>query len=272
VLAKNLILGALLPFLIALAQSLMPPARSRVYGGAASWRYGAALTLGYAAAHLALMGLPLPPRDALGWVFYGTLAAMLLFLLEKPMAATAGWLFIARSGVALILAWRLLGPTIHYVWGTWASLVRVAVLGAAMMVVWGSLERPAARVSGVSASLATGLLAAGLSATLLLSHSIRLAQMAGALAASSGGVLVAALLRPGPSGWGMASVAAFPMTLLAAAGFFYSDTPWPCLLLLILAPLPFALWWREEGASRAWMPLGASALLLALSALTAGLR
>lgn len=271
--AKNVVLGILLPFLVALGESALPPGRRNEGALARGWRYTSAVGIGYAAGHLGLLGFPSPPREAVEWIFYVALMGTVLSFLEPLWHQRRALIRLTRWLFALGAAWLILFPLTRYAWSPGESALRVLVVSALLLAMrWllGSLDKH-------SPPFLYSLLVIGICVaeafTLILSHTALLAQMCGVLASTLGGILVTASIyrRASPSLSGAGAVAATALVLLGISGFFYADTPWHSLLLLGLSPLPALFAWPLR-THAAWAAgLGGSLALAASSALATAL-
>ena len=202
-----------------------------------------AVGVGVIAAYLAILGAPpAPPAAAMQKLFYivagGTVLGVLLDLLRAP------------PGVTRVLG--AVAPTVIMVWFTWRVLTGLdwredwlfAVKAVAFAAITGAIlaslyrDRGAAVDSGVMVLVA----AAGLSGLAFFGSSAVVAQMSGALAAASGGLLiwnwpfsrhgfgVAGVLGAGGALVGLAAILLFfsetePLALLVLAGVFIAGAP-----------------------------------------------
>ncbi len=226
---------------------------------------GLALSLGYAAGHPAAAGWPsLPPLEAADWLFWLALATAAGSLALAYLPRRAIWIpraLLAAAVPALVL-WPLRGGA------DWLVPLAAAGIAAAAAAAWGmTLDRVALRRPGASLPLILTVAAATTAVALLRSGSLRLAQLAGALAASLGAVLVLSLGASPPrslAGGGLltAGTVFFGLWL---AGWGYADLPAASAALLALSPI--AAWALEEmGAVRRLGPRSSALVLLAAAA------
>jgi len=229
------------------------------------WGVALSLGLGYMAAHAWVRGWlrplawpPLPALDAFDWLFYVALAGMLLGLFEA-VRPTPGW---ARWENRLILVggtlWALLGSKARESWDLQLSATTLGPIGAGMLLSWGTLEGMAER-RGRSILLPMLVVAGGLTAALLITHSLVLAGLGLAVV----GPLAVAWLF----GWfspcltlGRGAVPALTLLLwsLGICGVFYSDLPATSALGFAVAPLMIGI--DRVGPFRKWRPWRSASL------------
>lgn len=222
-------------------------------------RWGVALSvgLGYMAAHAWVRGWlrplawpPFPALDAFDWLFYIALMGTLLGVVEafRPTPAWARW----ENRLILVAGtlWVLLGSKVGDAWDRRQSMIWLGSLGAGMLLFWGCLEGIADR-RGRSALLPMLIVAGGLTAALLVTHSLVLAALGMAVA----GPLAVAWIF----GWfsprltlGRGAVPSLTLLLwsLGLCGHFYSDLPAPSALAFAVAPL--MMWVDRIGPFRRW--------------------
>ena len=116
---------------------------------AASWPLALRLALGYTAGHVGIEGWrPFPPRKAADRLWYLTLAAGLLSLLDDWRSCPIWWLD-AALGLWLSVVWLLLPPAIR----TEGSRLEIAAwlvgLGSMGLLFWALLAFTAQRSPGV---------------------------------------------------------------------------------------------------------------------------
>ncbi|MFT6581231.1 MAG: hypothetical protein ACJAU6_001664 [Alphaproteobacteria bacterium] len=150
-----------------------------------------AIGIGVLAAYLAVLGAPpAPPAAAMQKLFYivagGTLLGILLDMLRAPIGMTRVLGALAPTIIIVWLAWR---PLMGLDWGEdWMLALKVVAFAAIAGAILSSLyrDRGAAVESGVLVLVA----AAGLAGLAFFGSSAVVAQMSGALAAASGGLLL----------------------------------------------------------------------------------
>lgn len=260
-----LLLGVLLPasvcgLILASALGLWrPTAQAR----RTAWPWPMALGLGYAAGHVALIGLPpFPPVEAVHWV----LVVVLAMAIVQAGLSDAGHREQARNlatslllGVAVFL---LLRPLLHH------SLSPGTAIGKALLVgvVWfatalllGQEARRQPSENWLGLCFLTGL---GVSGTILFTGSALLAQLAGVCVATLGATLVLALwnrsLRVGP---GAAPVLTMTQGALWFAAHLYSEMPGTFGALLALGPALGALGGRLAFAKRSRLAASVATLV-----------
>jgi hypothetical protein len=224
-----------------------------------SWR-AIGLAAAYLAGHLYVHGWPgLPPAESAGWPFWLALPALAAALAASAEAAPV-WL---RLGLVILASasapLAMLRSRIANAWSPGESALAVAAIGAALaawcLLLIGVERRGATKLLFTQAALS--VLAAF--AAILLSGSVVLGRLAGAVAAALG---AAALLAPLASGdpRRSGSLAAVPIVLgsILIAAVVYAELPaWSagCLALSTLAgaamrfaPLSGLAGWRRAAA------------------------
>ena len=202
----------------------------------AGGRWGGAVGFGIAflMAYLAVEGLPqLPARESWHWLFYLVLAAIgggtADALVDLPRPARWGiWLLLAGAG-----GWLLPGPWVEHYW-----LWRLATAGAVLMLLVACDVR-ADGARGASLPLCFFVAAAGASVILVASYNGKLAQLAGALAATAAASVLLAWWRPAVSlTRGATAVFAVALPGLLLSGCFQASSAVPawCFVTAALAP------------------------------------
>lgn len=232
---------------------------STVGGGAAA--LGAALL----SAHVAASGWPAwPPIDSTQRLFF-------VVALAAALGALRGWLreegspWWVRGGLVLLLLLGMLKTPLEHTWKGGEAVLWMALLFTAVLAAGRSLEADLTAPYGLAAALARLALPGGVAVLLGLSGTVRLAQLAGALAC---GVLVVevAALRWRRRPWLPADawVLAAALCGLLLGGYFYASlAALPAALGLLALLLP-GLVARRRGAWRL-VPLVPLAIALALA-------
>jgi hypothetical protein len=251
----ELLLGILLPAVVALGALLVAwrPLPEAEPEGGQGWGPPLALWLGYAAGHWALRGFPpFPPAESLDWLFWLAWAAGAAGCLEAA-GRSAGWVrFATRALVSAAAVWLILRARLQSSSGL-ASAGLVAATGCALLALWALLEGLAERRPGSSLPLVLWTTAAASSVSLVLSGSVVLGQLAGALAAALGALVVVSWWRPAAARFrGAPAVAAVALGGLWISGAVYSELPLASALLLAAAPV--AAWEGEAPAVRRLKP------------------
>ncbi len=200
----------------------------------------AAAGFGYLAGHIAVRGVPsLPPGESTDWIFYLAMAAALIGLVESrlgPRAKAIGRLLISTA-VPVCLLWRPIRGSFE----VWWTAILLPALGGAVFLLWTSLEALGRRRAGLAREFLVLLSVASASAGVLLSGSLILAQLGGALAASLGAAGLAASLpsfarKPRMKVAESASGAtAVVLSTVLINGRFYAELSWTNALLFFLS-------------------------------------
>ncbi len=201
-----------------------------------------ALGAGYAAGHAATGWPSFPPADAVDWMAWlsiGGAAAGALGSFGSPWMGRVASAVVCAAAPVLVLR-PLLSSGSE---GLGAGLV--AGLSALFVAGFAGLETLAARAPGASLPLVLWIEAGGTSAALLVSGSLRLAQLAGALAAALVAAAAVSVWRPTLSTARAGSLVIPVLGGLLLAGRFYSELPTASAALLALAPL--AAWRAASG-------------------------
>ncbi|KAA3604338.1 MAG: hypothetical protein DWQ01_22280 [Planctomycetota bacterium] len=210
--------------------------------GPLRWRQlsaGLSLAAAWLAGHLALFGMaPWPPQGPDAWLPVLALGAVLAGWLEHFWDAKRVWVSLWRLVFSLAMAAVVLHPLVPHALAKPAALKEAVLLMALAALSWGCLHiagRRGPTSLPVEALAAAAGLAAG--AFLLAGYGV-MAQSAGALAAASGGVAIAAWWRPQalPDG-ALAGFGALLYTAMTAMVYhFTEDLPRGAFWLLSLAP------------------------------------
>lgn len=205
------------------------------------WGAAVAIGLAYAGGHAVVTGWPsLPPHTAAQWLAWVALAGLIAGILDaflhpgKQVRAFL-WLVVCAGLFRLLVQ-----PRFRHGWSTaegWLWVAGLAIVAGSLT--W-SLERVARRqTTAFSLPLTLTIVAAGTSATLMLSGSLLLGQLASILAAAVAMMFALTLLTPRilPDGRGVSPVSALLLTSLWICGYFYAELPATSALLLLLAPV-----------------------------------
>ncbi|HHN73919.1 MAG TPA: hypothetical protein ENK10_01695 [Acidobacteria bacterium] len=268
---SSLLIGAALPFLVALfamaVVGWVDRDRSRERGCRG---FVIAVALAYPVAHgLIRGGLPFPPIETVDWLPFFALLAGGVGLIEAGLPVGRGrWLL--RLVVVAGLLWTSLLPLVRYAWSALVAAGWMAALEIAVLLFWGAVESHVRRDEPLATPLSLLLLSVGSSGILLLSNSALLGQLAGALAAALAAWLLMGLLRPRKfPARGSGAAATLILAGLWLQGYFYADLPLSSLLLLALVPVTAAAGeaLRRRGRSRVMALSGELALASLLIAL-----
>lgn len=268
---RDLLLGALLPGLAALAVLAALGYRRGTGGRAAALALGAGAALGIAGVQRGLP--PLLPGRGGPWLFHLAVAGTAMELAESSGRVRGAVRAGARVLLAGLAAWTFVRS---YPGGEAGAAFRVALHAAAILGFWAASAGIAARLPGpaapgillvaagagnlanaLSGSFKLGWLGAGLAAALLASAA--LAWRAPGRPLAGGGVAVPALVLPVL--WFQGYYPAFWI-----GGFFRNGLPAASLLLLLAAPAAaLGAAGRDPGRRRALLAVG-SALVLSAAA------
>lgn len=230
----GLVAAALLSSLFAIAGRLW-----RANG----WTDSVALAIGYAGGHVVTAGWPaFPPSEATQWLPYFALAAMLLGVLDafiRPPGSLRAliWILFCASLLGLLLK-----PKFQYGWSFLEGVLWIVGLATGMLLLAASLDASVRRDLSISSPLVLAIVACGTGVALMLSGSMLLAQLAMALAAALGAILVVAFFFPkAAESRGLVPVVVALLSSLWLSGCFYADLPFASALLLAGASFPALL-------------------------------
>lgn len=174
--------GVLLPAVVAAVVLLPLRLRPGLGDRTAQLVSGLAIAVGFAAGYVGLGFAPLKPEDAWNWLPWLGLGAAVVGLADRPWLLAA----VVRLAGAALAAW-LLVP----VWESnepWRLDARL-LLGLMIFLTW-TTDRPLADKANRGWLLLLALAAAAGAAVLMLGGSAKLAQLAGALIATSAAATV----------------------------------------------------------------------------------
>lgn len=247
VILRSIILPVLLPMATSGLVLLMAmrPWRREAPPAPRPWAAALAIGAAYAVGHVTILGLPPRPPIADGWWLY-------------PVEAWLFWLVLAATVVGVVLAlapprpWvsslafaplagasaaLLLSPIVRSQWTPAQSAGALAGLTTAWVLLHASLEKMAERAGAVVAALCLAIVAGATGVTLLISATASGAQLAGALAAALGAVVLVGWWRPDLSfARGAAPVVAVALGGLLIYGVFYAQMPKSSAALMVAAP------------------------------------
>jgi hypothetical protein len=255
--AQTLLLGALLPAVLALAPLLV--LRLRPGAGDVAQRAAGAMALGvgFLAGYAALGGEPLRPAEPQDWLPALALLAGAVGTLEGlPRTPTAlGWAL--RLGVAGLAAWLLLPQWLAAKPTAWQWQLGI---GAAILGLWAALDALAARRPGNWFAPLLALTAAVGAAVLMCASTAKFAQAAGVLAATLAGAALAIRGQFLPLRGLVPGVAVLLPGLMAEGAMnTFSDVPLASFALVAAAPLMLV------AGGRGWR-VATAAVLLPLAA------
>jgi hypothetical protein len=251
-LTLGILAAALAAGAIFLAGRWLPPLR----GGAV------AVGLGYAAGHAVLLGWPaFPPPEKSDWVPWIGLGIAACGLVEPWIGSAARRSWLPRLAAPAIVPWLLLRGA-----GDW-GVPAVGCFSIALVAHAASVEALGARRKGASLPLALWVGAAGASGVLLLSGSLKLAELAGLVAACAAAPLVLGWCRVlHPLAGGAPAAVATLIAAIVATGWIY-DVPLVAGALAVAAPS--AAWLGEAPAIRRLSPRKSALARLAITLLCA---
>jgi len=222
-----------------------------------AWPAAVALGAGYATSHALIRGAPEAlPADATQLLFHFALAGALLGVVEAKLPVAARW--GARAVLAAVVPWLLLRGLAEHTWeSTLEAALWYAGLGFGLFAVWSVLEWRAGKLVGPAQPLVFCLVAGGGALALAEGRSGMLGQMAGALAAALGPLVLLALLEPRRSARGAIPVFVLLLAALAMSGHFFAELPAASALLLLVAPL--------AAVRRSWLGAAVALVLVAVA-------
>jgi hypothetical protein len=228
--------GALAPAAVAagallLARKILPPDLDKRAAGPL------ALAGGFVAAYLLFSWTPAAPTEGWHWLPYLSLMAAVIGTVSRATGVTVAERFVLQlllAGVAawfLVPAWSDLQPVRH---------IYLAIVACSLLVLCLALEPAPARLRGASLPLALALVVFGGATVLVLSGSVKFAQLASVLAFALCGC--AALSRPDASLSGAGPVVAVLLGGLMFTGYVQSFSNVPLASYLLVAAAPVAFW------------------------------
>jgi hypothetical protein len=241
---KGASLSALLAAVGTIANRLV--VRLFAKSGTRSWGAAVGLSLGFAAAYLAMMGLPaFPPSEGSQWLPIFALVAGVEAGVEGTFCLKRWFVWTLRA----LLTASILGITLYSVSSAWTprALVLLFVgLEVVTLAIWAALEPLAAKSTGAAVPASFTVSAFGLIFVAFGAHYTMLALWAAGLMTGLAACTVAMLgskrLSFAHGGVGVALMLLFAVSL---AGYFYADMRAVCPFLLIAGPL--ALWLGRIG-------------------------
>ena len=233
------------------------------------WSGAPALALGFAAAFVAISGVPtsfLPGSSrtptGLDWLAWLTIP---LALVLPSLPKFGRWRHLLRGVIAVSVVRLVLHNAFQRTWEDAEGWKWLGGLSALYLLMWTCLEWISSRRSGASSPLLLWTLAAGLAALAALTGSARIGQLGGAVAAGLGAASVIAWRWPrltmSGSGVSMALALLFGLGLNAHVFSYTSATD-----ILLVASAPFVALLAELPLLRQRKPSvrTASLVLLAL--------
>ncbi len=269
--------AAVAPFTVALVAALL--LRRFLPGG-----IGLAVIGGFFIAVVLTTGVTLQPLTATRKIIVcGLVLPFILLLLDfiTVMPQSAGLRRVLRTLPGLLLAaaalW-IIWPVVQRQEGMAIWVMAAPVMLYAAVITYGAAALGRLQKQAFSAQAASALmLAMGTGATTLIAASALYSQLAFAVSAATGAVIIAGLLGrvEKPARLGMLTVyaAAVPVTLFAAAATVYAQLP--VLVLLSLALVPLFAWsllfkpLKLIKSSQRWLALVASSLWTSIPVLPA---
>ena len=203
-----------------------------------SWTDAIAVGVGYAVGHAVTAGWPaFPPIEATQWLpYFGiavTILAVIDTLLRTPGLVRVVIWFLCSAGILSVL----LASKFQYGWSLFIGILWIAGLATAMLVLTIFLDRVAQRDASISLPLILAIVAGGTGLALMLSGSMLLGQLALVLAGAFGAIVIVGTLLPNAiNGRGIAPVSATLLCGLWLSGYFFSELPSVCGLLLLVSP------------------------------------
>ena len=245
-----------------------PSGRRSVAAG--PWSVAAAVGAGYVAGHAALRGWPpFPPLEATNWLFHFALAAIVPPVVYSAWGRLRWLRWVFRVVLSTALPLLVLWPLVEHTWGRTESVLWLAGLSVGTLALWSALGALVERARGALVPLALLVAAAAGGPIFVVSGSLLVGQLGGALAAALAPLPLAVALRPGRATSGVVPPALLLLTGLSINGYFYVEPFDPVLSaasILLLAVAPAAAWiaWLRPLRSRGWKATLTGALATAL--------
>lgn len=211
------------------------------------WVGGLAITLGYAAGYIGLLGMPnFPGREALQWLFWMTPLAIFIGWLKQRDVFPSVVLWLAYAVLLAATQWLMFKPLIqHGTWATALGLLYLLNLSLVGLLYWAILQSLLRYWSDSYLAWALMLYTVGTSLLLALSGSAKLAQLGGVLV-SILGIWWVLSLAVQKFGWklyfGHSIIPVFVLlhTGLSYNGYIYAQLS--TVSLIILGIIPPLLW------------------------------
>lgn len=222
--------GAILPALVT-ALLLLPLLRRRWFAVVSP----IALGLGYLAGHVAIIGWPQrwPPVEGRDLMPYVVLVGALIGVVTG-LAGPAKWPL--RVIGAAVLPWLLLRSYVRYTWSAGESAMHLLGLTVVLTAVWTLLDRVAASQRGAVVPLGLALTATATAIAVGVSGTALFAQLAGALAAGLGVLVLVAWHDRQSSSRPIVPLAALALATIWITGHFYAELDAWAAVLLVVAP------------------------------------
>jgi hypothetical protein len=237
--SQALLYGALLPAAVSAAVLLLTwrPWRRDLPPEGTAWGVGLALAAGYLVGHVGVEGgrPPWPPREAVDRLWYLTFAAAALSLLDGWRRGPAWLRRLPRAALWLGAVWLLSLAALRQPGGE--AVPTLLGAAAAGLLFWAALAGLARRLPGPALPLALLPTAAGAAVLLYRCHTIRLAQLAGVVAAALLPLLARSCVRPALMTATAPVVLLLPGLWLTARLYAYTTPPATSLALLAAAAL-----------------------------------
>ncbi|MBI3467177.1 MAG: hypothetical protein HY000_29545 [Planctomycetes bacterium] len=267
--ARDIVFGVGLPAIIAGVVLVIAwrPWRSQPTQTGGEWGGPLALGVGFAVAYLTLLGRPpFPPIDSTDWLFFLALLLTVCGVVDS-LWSISGWrrwvLGLANPTLSVSL---LLWPLARNTWSQIEGVAWIAALAATVWLWWIALDTHAGRDAAVSPLLQLVAVSGVASLVLMLSASLKLAQLGGALTGAVGASFVLALVgKSRVSARGTIQVFVVLFLGLVISGHFFASLTALNAVLLGAAPL---LTWIDQIPTvqklRAWQrgAVGTTAVIL----------
>jgi hypothetical protein len=245
--ARDLLFGVGLPAIIVAIVLVIAwrPWRSQRTPAGGEWGGPLALGAGFAAGYLALFGRPpFPPIDSTDWLFFLAVLLAVSGVIDG-LWRLPGWLrCVVGLAVAALTVTSLLSPLVRNTWGPAEGAAWLAALAAIVWLVWSSLDALAGRDGNDSLVLQLVAVSGMASLVLMLSGSLKLAQLGGAQTAALGASLLVSLVSRS-RGFARGAIPVFVVLSsgLMISGHFFASLTAANALLLGAAPL---LCWIDQ--------------------------
>lgn len=235
---RILLFGVLLPAFAAgivlfIAWRRTPP----LAGG--KWSGAVAFTLGYVIAYFVAFGMPpFPPIDAMQWLVYLAVVAMVIGLTESFFQIPSWTRWLLRWVFSVLMLWLLLRTMVTYTWGVPKGVVWLLSLSLMMLLFWTALDNLSEKVTGSLVPVLFFTTALGSSVALMLGRSASVSQLCGSVTAI---LAVSAVVGWQHPNFTLAKGAmAVLITLIFGFwlnGVFFAYLPMVTAILLTLSPL-----------------------------------
>ena len=211
---------------------------------------GLAVATGYLLGHWGTIGVPpLPATSTTEWLFYVALLVGLVSGVAPWLAGRSALKATLRWGLVVVLLAVTVRPMVLHHWSGLQAVLWTACLTSCGFLLLTSTRVLSNRPTLTGPALSTLLVMVASSATLGLSSTALMAQLAGALAASLTGVLLVVVLGGDTHLAESIRVGLLLLLGLLLNGYLYAQlTTWALVWLLVALPVS----WVAHVATGAW--------------------